>query len=174
MKKGLSIANKKVNFPQDMGKLSLNEWLARLERNKRFWEQVSAVRDLPAQEGHYVPYPQWLDMRIREALKSRGIEELYAHQGEALAAIRAGRHLCLCTPTASGKSLCYHIPVLQSILEDEGTRALLSLPTKALAQDQLHEVEQLVALLGVESEPSHMMGIHQTMRGRLFAAVGTL
>lgn len=131
-----------------MAKLTVNEWLKRLEKNRRFWENVCAVKDLPPQEARYVDFPGWVDVKIKQILKSRGIERLYAHQGQALEAIRAGKHLCLSTPTASGKSLCYHIPVLQSIVEDRSSRALHLFPTKALAQDQLHEVEELIGLLG--------------------------
>ncbi|HKB34668.1 MAG TPA: DEAD/DEAH box helicase, partial [Candidatus Dormibacteraeota bacterium] len=77
------------------------------------------------------------------ALAGRGIERLYSHQADAYRAVRQGRHLVVVTPTASGKTLCYNLPVLQRLLEDPNRRALYLFPTKALAQDQLAELSAL-------------------------------
>src|SRR2546430_2358942 len=83
--------------------------------------------------------PADLAPELASALGARGITALYSHQARAYAAVRAGRHLVVVTPTASGKTLCYNLPVLQRILEQPNTRALYLFPTKALAQDQLAE-----------------------------------
>ncbi|MCX7982395.1 MAG: DEAD/DEAH box helicase [Syntrophales bacterium] len=131
-----------------MAELTLEEWLARLEGEKRFWENVRAYRRLPAREAKYVDFPPWVHPRIRLALRKKGIEQLYSHQFRALEEAWAGRHICLITPTASGKTLCYNIPTLQKILEDSSTRALYLFPTKALAQDQLNELHELITELG--------------------------
>ena len=104
---------------------------------------VTAVRRFPARTPQYASFPEDLDRRIIEALRVRGIERLYTHQARAFEMVRQGKSLVVVTPTASGKSLCYHLPVLQSLVEDPAARALYLFPTKALAQDQLAELEAL-------------------------------
>ena len=77
------------------------------------------------------------------ALASRGVDQLYTHQAEAIEHALAGRHTVVITPTASGKTLCYNAPVLDAILQDPSSRALYLFPTKALAQDQLAELQAM-------------------------------
>jgi DEAD/DEAH box helicase domain-containing protein len=103
----------------------------------------------PAREAVTVPFPAWLDPRIRAALDQRGIHDLYTHQGEALAAVREGRDVCVVTPTASGKSLCYELPVLQALADDPSARALWLFPTKALGQDQVVAFRELATAAGL-------------------------
>src|SRR5687768_17098781 len=104
---------------------------------------VTAVRRLPAKSADYAPFPDGVDLRVREVLRDRGIEQLYTHQAAAIAHALAGRNVVVTTPTASGKTLCYNAPVLSAILRDASTRALYLFPTKALAQDQLAELHAL-------------------------------
>ncbi|ODS55755.1 MAG: helicase [Acidobacteria bacterium SCN 69-37] len=111
---------------------------------------VTAVRRLPAVPADYAPFPASLDDRLRRALAARGIEQLYTHQAAAVDHALAGRNVVVVTPTASGKTLCYNLPVLGSILQDASSRALYLFPTKALAQDQLAELHHLVQLAGTE------------------------
>ena len=108
---------------------------------------VTAVRRLPAVAARYAPFPEALDERLRRALASRGISQLYTHQAEAIDHALAGRHVVVITPTASGKTLCYNAPVLNAILQDPSSRALYLFPTKALAQDQLAELHALCEAL---------------------------
>jgi DEAD/DEAH box helicase domain-containing protein len=103
----------------------------------------------PAREARTSPFPGWLDARIRRALEDRGVGALYTHQAEALDAVRAGRDVCVVTPTASGKSLCYELPVLQALVEDPSARALWLFPTKALGQDQVAAFRDLAAAAGL-------------------------
>ena len=126
-----------------MSKLNLSEILSRLRADRRFMENVRAVRELPARQGRYAPFPSWVDPSIRHVLEEQGIESLYSHQADAVNLIREGHDVVLVTPTASGKTLCYNLPVLQRIIEEPETRALYIFPTKALAQDQMHEVMAL-------------------------------
>ena len=98
---------------------------------------------LPAREAAYGAFPDWLDPRIVAGLATRGIERPYTHQAEAIDATRAGEDVVVVTPTASGKSLCYAIPILQAIADDPASRALLLFPTKALGQDQVTEFAEL-------------------------------
>jgi len=127
-----------------MTTVTLTEWLRRMEANRRFREHVTAIEHIPAGKGSYAPYPAWVHTRIREVLLKRGIDKLYSHQREAIDHVRLGRDVVLVTPTASGKTLCYNLPVLQRILEQPETRALYLFPTKALAQDQMQEVHGLI------------------------------
>jgi DEAD/DEAH box helicase domain-containing protein len=108
---------------------------------------VTAVRRLPATPPEYAPFLDGLDPRLLSALRARGIEQLYIHQAEAIGHALAGRHVVTVTPTASGKTLCYNAPVLDAILKDPSTRALYLFPTKALAQDQLAELQALADVL---------------------------
>src|SRR6185436_732052 len=108
---------------------------------------VTAVRRIPAQTARYAPFPEALDDRLKQALQARGIDQLYTHQAEAIEHALAGRHAVVITPTASGKTLCYNAPVLQAILRDSSSRALYLFPTKALAQDQLAELQAMCETL---------------------------
>jgi DEAD/DEAH box helicase domain-containing protein len=112
---------------------------------------VTAVRRLPAVAAEYAPFPEGLDGRLTAALASRGISQLYSHQAEVIEHALAGRHTVVITPTASGKTLCYNAPVLNAILQDHSSRALYLFPTKALAQDQLAELQTLCETLGKDS-----------------------
>jgi DEAD/DEAH box helicase domain-containing protein len=104
---------------------------------------VTAVRRLPAVAAQYAPFPEALDDRLKRALAARGISQLYTHQAEAIDHALAGRNVVVITPTASGKTLCYNAPVLNAILQDPSSRALYLFPTKALAQDQLAELQAM-------------------------------
>jgi len=112
--------------------------------------EVTLDHVIAARAAEFAPLPADLKPSLREALSRRGIEGLYSHQAEAYGHVRAGRHLVVVTPTASGKTLCYNLPVLQRILERPAARALYLFPTKALAQDQLAELGQLTTGLPVE------------------------
>jgi DEAD/DEAH box helicase domain-containing protein len=109
-----------------------------------------AWRHLPARPAVFAPFPDSLDPRILEALRARGIVELYCHQAEAASAAASGENVVVVTPTASGKTLCYNLPVLSRLLDDPAARALYLFPTKALAQDQLEELHGLVSTLGAD------------------------
>src|SRR5947208_8132295 len=104
---------------------------------------------IPGRQGIYSELPPWLDSRIRAGLISRGIERLYCHQGLAVEAVRAGEDVVVVTPTASGKSLCYSLPILQAVAEDPAARALCLFPTKALGHDQVAEFATLSAASGL-------------------------
>jgi DEAD/DEAH box helicase domain-containing protein len=104
---------------------------------------VTAHRVLDAQPPRYAPWPDALDPRLVAALRGRGVEALYTHQAQAVESVRAGRNVCVVTPTASGKTLCYNLPVLDAVARDDTARALYLFPTKALAADQLVELRAL-------------------------------
>ena len=108
---------------------------------------VTAVRRLPAVAAQHVAFPEALDARLRAALEARGVAQLYTHQSEAIEHALAGRNVVVTTPTASGKTLCYNAPVLHSVLQSSSSRALYLFPTKALAQDQLAELQAMCETL---------------------------
>lgn len=110
----------------------------------KYPDRVTGSLTVPGREGRYSDLPEALPAALVKALRSRGIERLYAHQAEAWAHAAAGDHLVIATPTASGKSLCYTLPVVSAVLGG-GAKALYLFPTKALAQDQVSELLELNA-----------------------------
>jgi DEAD/DEAH box helicase domain-containing protein len=105
---------------------------------------------IPAAAADFAPLPAGLRPELVAALGRRGVERLYSHQAEAYETVQRGRHLVVVTPTASGKTLCYNLPVLQRLLEQPEKRALYVYPTKALAQDQLAELGALKSGLPID------------------------
>jgi DEAD/DEAH box helicase domain-containing protein len=112
---------------------------------------VTAVRRLPAVAAQFAPFPDTLDGRLTQALQSRGIHQLYSHQAAAVDHALSGRNVVVVTPTASGKTLCYNAPALHTILQDPSSRALYLFPTKALAQDQLAELQTMCETIAAAS-----------------------
>lgn len=106
-------------------------------------------RQLPGRTGRYVDLPDELPAGLAAALRLRGIVQLYSHQAETLRAVDEGRDTVVVTPTASGKTLCYLLPILNEIARNPQARALFLFPTKALAQDQLDEVQGLAREAGL-------------------------
>ena len=109
---------------------------------------IRAIHHEPARMAEYVPVPESVDGRVRAALEKRGIARLYSHQGEALRAAEARRNVVVVTPTASGKTLCYNLPVWNRLMREPDARAFYLFPTKALAEDQLAEFHASVEAMG--------------------------
>jgi DEAD/DEAH box helicase domain-containing protein len=122
----------------------LTDIIGSLRRDPEFSERVTHWEVVHAREGTYADIPPGVDPRIRSALKARGIDRIYSHQLAAWNEVRAGRSVVLVSPTASGKTLAYNLPVLQALLEDPDARALYLFPTKALSQDQQSELNEVV------------------------------
>ena len=118
----------------------------------RHAERITGELVVPARDGVYAEFPAGLEPRLAAALRGRGVHRLYSHQLAAWNAISAGQHTVVVTPTASGKTLCYNLPVLQGAM-NERAKALYLFPTKALAQDQVAELLELntVGRLGVRA-----------------------
>ena len=108
---------------------------------------ITATRHFPARPPVLVSFPAALDPRIGDALRARGIAELYSHQARAWDLIAKGQNVVVVTPTASGKTLCYNLPALQALVHQPDARILYLFPTKALAQEQLAELEELARQL---------------------------
>jgi len=105
-------------------------------------EELAYLTDVPGQDPRTVPLPN-LHPRLQDALEARGVDRLYAHQADALAAARRGEHLIVSTGTASGKTLAFNLPVLDALAAEPKLRALYLYPTKALAQDQARALAEL-------------------------------
>jgi DEAD/DEAH box helicase domain-containing protein len=114
-------------------------------RNSRQSGGVTAWKDFGATEAQWRDFPDSIDSKLKSALIKRGVNRLWRHQTDALDAANKGENTVIVTPTASGKTLCYNLPVLNRILLSPGTCALYLYPTKALAQDQYHNLGALAA-----------------------------
>ncbi|MDF2835462.1 MAG: ATP-dependent helicase [Paenibacillus sp.] len=129
---------------------SLGEWLNEIKADEDLMAGVTHWRTIPPRPSVNVPLPEDLHPIWKEGLRLRGVSELYAHQADAYRAARRGEHVVAVTPTASGKTLCYNLPVMQSLLENDEGRALYLFPTKALAQDQVAELQAVADLMRVD------------------------
>jgi DEAD/DEAH box helicase domain-containing protein len=122
-----------------------SQFLSHLRTEKAYRNQIIHVEHLAPRPPRYANLARPLHAALAKALKANGIEKFYAHQTEAIDVARGGGDIVVATGTASGKTLCYNVPVLEAILEDPGARSLYLFPTKALAQDQLRSLGDLVA-----------------------------
>lgn len=105
---------------------------------------LKSIKKLPAQAASFAELPENLNSGLTAAMKARGYEKLYIHQRKAWEFASQGRDFVVLTPTASGKTLCYNLPVLHTLMEDPEARALYLFPTKALSQDQQAELNELL------------------------------
>ncbi len=110
---------------------------------------LAAAHRLAPRPPQTQPVPDWTHPALRRALERRGVHQLYSHQRQSVDAAVLGRHVVVATPTASGKSLCFHLPVLQALLNDPGQSALFLYPTKALSRDQEHGLHELLGEAGL-------------------------
>ena len=130
--------------------MNLPQLLDRLKASPDFMENVTCWHTIPARSAVYAPWPEGTDERLKLALQKHGIHQLYSHQAACVACAERGEDYVVVTPTASGKTLCYNLPVLSGILKDPDARALYLFPTKALSADQVSELYELIELLGVD------------------------
>jgi len=132
--------------------MSVEEALRDLRHDPGFMRNVTAWEPLPARPARYGPTPDGLDPRLIAALRELGLSPLYSHQAASLHASLDGEHVVVVTGTASGKTLCYNLPVLQTLLADAEARALYLFPTKALAQDQASALSELLQALSAQDQ----------------------
>ncbi len=130
--------------------MNLDQLVTRLRGDSSFMDNVTHWRTMPASEGKYADFPDSMDERLKAVLRKRGIYRLYTHQAASFEAARSGRDFVVVTPTASGKTMCYNLPVVSSILENESSRALYLFPTKALSADQVSGLYSLIEALNVD------------------------
>src|ERR1700680_349962 len=138
-----SLAVRTAADPSSSSITRVREVLDGFALRDRDGEILTAVRHFPARAAQWAPFPAWVHEDLRAAYKAKGIERLYSHQAAAAEAAHEGKNIVIVTPTASGKTLCYNLPVINTILENSDTRAMYLFPTKALAQDQFTEIRDL-------------------------------
>jgi DEAD/DEAH box helicase domain-containing protein len=115
----------------------ISDFLENLKTSSGYRGQISFVNEIPSRPASYRSPKAEISPAIRGALGSMGIDSLYSHQADALDLISGGNNVAIVTSTASGKTICYNIPVVQALVDDPRATALFLFPTKALAQDQL-------------------------------------
>ena len=121
--------------------MSIPDFIESLQKDRRFKQQIAALKHIPPMRPRYSKIS--LSEQLRDILKQRGIELFYSHQVEAINLIREGENVVVMTPTASGKSLIYNIPVIESIMENPEYKALYLFPLKGLEQDQVKNFNEL-------------------------------
>jgi len=122
----------------------IDEVIESWKRSRAISSCITAIRIFERREGEYRPFPDSLHPALRDVLRRKGIERLYSHQAQAIEAIQGGRDVVIVTPTASGKTLCYNLPVLHAKLTAPFSKAIYLFPTKALSQDQMFELQNLI------------------------------
>jgi len=127
--------------------LDVNEYIDALKNSDRMGHQVAYHMELPGTESVWSHTKEPLPEEIKMIMKAGGVQQLYEHQAEAIDLIRSGAHVVIATPTASGKTYIYNIPVIEKYLQDNHSKALYIFPLKALAQDQLRNLEAIMAPL---------------------------
>ncbi len=154
--------------------MTLDQIIDYLRTDPGIRDAIVHWKTFPPRDACFVDFPTGLDRRLVNTLIEKGIERLYTHQAEAISEIGAGNDIVVVTPTASGKTLCYNIPVLNEALRDPSARALYLFPTKALSQDQLAELHDLVTKLGVDIKTSTYDGDTPQTARRLIRSAGQI
>jgi len=152
--------------------MNLDQIIDLLKNDTGVGKNITHWKTYSPHPARFVDYPEELDGRLVTCLKERGFTRLYSHQGEAVEAVRQGKNVVVVTPTASGKTLCYNIPVLDKVLKEPETRALYLFPTKALAQDQLSELYELIQKLDVNIKTYTFDGDTPQTARRLIRSAG--
>ena len=130
--------------------MNLPQIVDRLQADSDFRQNLTTWHTIPERAEQYGGFPDGLQPKLVDGLRNRGIHNLYTHQSEAVEAALTGKNVCIVTPTASGKTLCYNVPVLNRLMEKPNARALYLFPTKALSQDQVHELKSTIDDLDVK------------------------
>ena len=152
--------------------MNLAQILDAFKIDRSIRENIAHWEVLPAREGQYEDFPDYLDSRLTSILKSKGIRRLYSHQRSAVDSIHGSNDTVIVTPTASGKTLCYNLPVLDAIIRNPSARALYLFPTKALSQDQLAELMTLVNHLDIDIKTYTFDGDTPQTARRLIRSAG--
>jgi len=132
----------------EVNRVSIENIVKGWSSSKNIAPCIAHMERLEGRRGNYVDIPDFIDERLMGALNKKGITQLFSHQGIALEAVRAGKDIVVVTPTASGKTLCYNLPILNDKLSDPSVKAIYLFPTKALSQDQMAELQELVSAMG--------------------------
>ena len=152
----------------------VREIVEQFAERDRLGEIITAVHHIPAREAKFAPMPEWVREELARSLCGKRRHAAVQPPGHGRRGGQGGRNVVVVTPTASGKTLCYNLPVLNAVLENPDARALYLFPTKALAQDQLAELHDLVrASRPIASASSPTTATRPPTRARRFASAGT-
>jgi DEAD/DEAH box helicase domain-containing protein len=124
--------------------MNFDSLISQLRINPLFRENISFWQEQAVRSSDYLPFPQWLNPKLVQSLNEMGIKGLYSHQSDALNRIQNGQNVVVTTGTASGKSICYQLPILNQLLHEGQSTALLFFPTKALTYDQLKSFSNII------------------------------
>ncbi|MBD3413062.1 MAG: DEAD/DEAH box helicase [Candidatus Aminicenantes bacterium] len=113
-------------------------------------DSIRTIKHIPPKQGRYKEYPSDIHTSLEKAFKKKGFSKLYTHQFLSWQKSQENKNIVVVTPTASGKTLCYNLPVLDSLLKDSSSRSIYLFPTKALSQDQKSELDETIKLLPEE------------------------
>jgi len=142
--------------------MNVDDFVHNLKQSRHYTDNLISEQILPEQSAQWQEIPEYLDQAVVQTLNQSGITQLYRHQADAISAVLEGRHVVLSTGVASGKSLAYQIPIMQTLCVNPASRALLVYPTKALAQDQHQKMEHYLKLLcsAQNRRKAHHTGIY--------------
>lgn len=154
--------------------MNLNQILESFKSDPSIAPNISHWQIFPPREAVYEEFPGSIDDRLKAVMHQRGIHKLYSHQREAVDSIQAGNDTVIVTPTASGKTLCYNLPVIDSIIKNRSNRALYLFPTKALSQDQLSELMELIDTLDLDIKTYTFDGDTPQTARRLIRSAGQI
>jgi len=132
--------------------MNTSAFLRHLTLQPAYNAQIAHIEHIPPRDASCAELAKPLISRLQDCLNENGLLPLYTHQAEAVNSTRQGKNVMISTSSASGKTLCYNIPVLEAILTEHGSRALYLFPTKALAQDQLRTLQELFCLPPLRAE----------------------
>lgn len=127
--------------------MNIDQMVDQIRNNPQMMKNITCWEEIKEKDAVYGPFPDSLRQELRGALRKKGINELYSHQSKAIELIDQGKNVVIVTPTASGKTLCYNLPIVNEILKNDDARALYLFPTKALSQDQVSELHELLSLM---------------------------
>jgi len=154
--------------------MNITQLIDYLQNQSSFMENVRLWMKVDSVPGSYADYPESLDGRLVEACRKRGVERLFSHQRDAIDSIARANDTVVVTPTASGKTLCYNLPVLDAMMKDIESRALYLFPTKALSQDQMSELHDLIGETGVSIKTFTFDGDTPASARRAIKAAGNI
>ena len=146
----LLLKESQVKYTNPSPENHIQEALEELKKQGIREDSIQAVEHIPAREGRYLDYPQDVHPSLVSALQDKGFSRLYTHQHKTWELLQQNKNVVVVTPTASGKTLCYNLPVLDSILNNPSARSIYLFPTKALSQDQRAELDDTIKKLPSE------------------------
>lgn len=127
--------------------MNIDQLVDQIRNSPEIMRNITYWKEIEPRSAQYGLFPKGLRQELQDILKKKGIQQLYSHQSKTIDLIFQGKNVVVVTPTASGKTLCYNLPVVNEILNNNDARALYLFPTKALSQDQVSELHEMMDML---------------------------